>query len=391
MLGMLGWASEAAAQASKVRIGVVLPLSGQFALGGQNVKRGYDLAAEELNKAGGVKALGGAQIELVYADNQGKQDVAIGETERLIQQENVSAIMGSWHSPSTIAGTQAAERHKTPWIVEVASADVVVERGFKYVTRVNVKGSWYGEAPVDFLDYAKSALKQKIERVAIMFTDDDWGRSSVGKGTKDALKKRGYEIVEEIAYPSASQDVTTYINKIKAARPDAFVITSFPNDALLVGRTVEQLSLKVPIAVGVSSGYALPTFRTNLGPAAEKWFIVGGWNPDIPGAKPLADKFKAKFNVDMNEHSALAYQTLFVLEEAIEQAKSTDRDKINDALHAIKIEPGPLMVMPYEKIEFDKTGQNPHARELILQVRGGEPVTVWPEKYASSKPVLPFR
>src|SRR5918996_5711407 len=93
----------APAQSTKVRIGVVLPLSGQFALGGQNVKRGYDLAAEDLNKAGGVTALGGAQIELVYADNQGRQDIAIGETERLIQQENVAAIMGSWHSPTTIA------------------------------------------------------------------------------------------------------------------------------------------------------------------------------------------------------------------------------------------------------------------------------------------------
>jgi len=96
----------------KVRIGVVLPLSGQFALGGQNVKRGYDLAAEEINKAGGIKALGGAPIELVYADNQGKQEVAIGETERLIQDEKVAAIMGSWHSATTIAGTQAAERLK---------------------------------------------------------------------------------------------------------------------------------------------------------------------------------------------------------------------------------------------------------------------------------------
>jgi branched-chain amino acid transport system substrate-binding protein len=388
---MLGGGGEVAAQTSKVRIGVVLPLSGQFALGGQNVKRGYDLAAEDINKAGGVKALGGAQIELVYADNQGKQDVAIGETERLIQQENVAAIMGSWHSPTTIAGTQAAERHKTPWVVEVASADVVVERGFKYVSRVNVKASWYGEAPVDYLDYAKSTLKQKIQRVAIMYTDDDWGRSSVGKGTKEALKKRGYEIVEEIAYPSASQDVTTYINKIKAARPDALIITSFPNDALLVGRTVEQLSLKVPIAIGVSAGYALPTFRTNLGPAAEKWLIVGGWNPDIPGAKPLADRFKAKFNVDMNEHSALAYQTLLVLRQAIEQAKSADREKINGTLRALKIDPGPLMIMPYTKIEFDAAGQNPHARELLMQVRKGQLVTVWPDKYASEKVVLPFR
>ena len=216
-----GMPSEARAQTGKVRIGVVLPLSGQFALGGQNAKRGYDLGVEDINKAGGIKALGGAQIELVYADNQGKQDVAIGETERLIQQENVAAIMGSWHSPTTVAGTQAAERHRTPWIIEVASADVILERGFKYVSRVNVKASWYGEAPVDYLDYAKSKLGQKVETVAIMYTDDDWGRSSVGKGTKDALLKRGYKIIEEIAYPSATQDVTTYINKIKAARPDA--------------------------------------------------------------------------------------------------------------------------------------------------------------------------
>jgi branched-chain amino acid transport system substrate-binding protein len=390
-LGLGNASREAAAQGGKVRVGVVLPLSGQFAVGALNVRRGYDLGVEEVNKAGGIKALGGAQIELVYADNQGKQDVSIGETERLIQQEHVAAIMGAWHSPSTIAGTQASERHRTPWVVEVASADIVLERGFKYVTRVNVKASWYGEAPVDFLDYAKSTLKQKVERVAIMYTDDDWGRSSVGKGTKNALTKRGYQIVEEIVYPSTTQDVTTYVNKIKASRPDAFIVTSFPNDALLVARAVEQLGIKVPIAVGVSSGYVQPTFRSNLGAVAEKWFVVGGWNPDIPGAKPLADLFKSKHNVDMNEHAALAYQTVLVLKEAIEQAKSADRDKINDALHRLKIAPGPLLVMPYPGIEFDQTGQNPHAKELILQVREGNLVTVWPEKFASQKPVLPFR
>ena len=391
-LSIAGSVGDAPAQTNKVRIGVILPLSGQFALGGQNAKRGYDLGVEDINKAGGIKALGGAQIELVYGDNQGKQDVAIGETDRLVQQENVAAIMGSWHSPTTVAGTQAAERHRTPWIIEVASADVILERGFKYVWRVNVKASWYGEAPVDYLDYAKAKLNQKIERVAIMYTDDDWGRSSVGKGTKDALVKRGYQIIEEIAYPSASQDVTTYINKIKAAKPDALVITSFPNDALLVGRTVEQLSLKVPIAIGVSAGYALPSFRTGLKQAAEKWFIVGGWNPDIPDAKPLADRFRAKFDdVDMNEHSALSYQTAIVLKEAIERAGSAEREKINEALRSFKMDPGPMMVMPYTKIEFDQTGQNPHARELIMQVQGGQLVTVWPENYAFAKPILPFR
>src|SRR4051812_11823003 len=159
--GPLALVRAARAGAETVRIGVVLPLSGQFALAGQNIRHGYDFAVDEINKTGGVKALGNAPIELVFGDNQGKQDVAIGETERLIQQEKVAAIMGTGHSPTTIAGTQAAERNKTPWLVEVSAADIILERGFKYVARVNVKASWYGAAPVDFLDHAKKALNQK--------------------------------------------------------------------------------------------------------------------------------------------------------------------------------------------------------------------------------------
>jgi branched-chain amino acid transport system substrate-binding protein len=386
-----GWMREAEGEA-KIPVGVVLPMSGPFAVAGKLCKYGYDLAVEDINKAGGIKSLGGAQLELVYGDHQGKQDVAIGETERLAQQEKVVAFMGSWHSPSTVAATQAAERLRVPWIVEVASADVIVERGFKYVVRVNVKGTWYGEAGVDFLDYLReSSSWPKVERVAIMYTDDDWGRSSVGTGAKEALKNRDYQIVEDIAYPGVTQDVTTYISKIKAARPDAFIITSFPNDALLVGRAVEKLELKVPVAIGVSAGYVQPQFRGNLGPLAERWFVVAGWNSDIAGAKPLAESYKAKYNEDFSEHSALAYQAALVLKEAIESAGSTDRDKINEALHRVVIEPGPRLVMPFEKIEFDQTGQNSYARELILQIREGKLVTVWPEKYASQKALLPFR
>ena len=87
----LGLGTAATAQ-EKVRIGVVLPLSGQFAVGGQNVKRGYDLAAEDINKTGGINALGGAQIELLYADNQGKQEVATVEAELAVLAAQLAAI-----------------------------------------------------------------------------------------------------------------------------------------------------------------------------------------------------------------------------------------------------------------------------------------------------------
>src|SRR5882672_1472208 len=100
-----GWTIGTAALLALLTGGLGLgDASREAAAQGGKVRRGYDLGVEEVNKAGGIKALGGAHIELVYADNQGKQDVSIGETERLIQQEKVCAIMGAWHSPSTIAG-----------------------------------------------------------------------------------------------------------------------------------------------------------------------------------------------------------------------------------------------------------------------------------------------
>ena len=95
--------SSLSAQTKSFKLGIVHPVTGSLTEPGQACRLGAKMATEAINAAGGIKALGGAQMELVYADNQGKQDVAIGETERLIQQERVSAIMGSWHSPTTIS------------------------------------------------------------------------------------------------------------------------------------------------------------------------------------------------------------------------------------------------------------------------------------------------
>lgn len=122
----------------KVRIGIIEPFTGSQAVQGETVKRAYEFVAKEINDAGGIKSLGGAKIELVFADHQGKNEVGMSETERLITQEKVSAVMGACSSGVVMAATQVTERMQVPFVVDVPAGDKITERGFKYVFRTSI-------------------------------------------------------------------------------------------------------------------------------------------------------------------------------------------------------------------------------------------------------------
>src|SRR4030067_3664905 len=139
-----GWAATPApaeteappSEVEAVRVGALYPLTGDLAKLGEENKDGLQLAIDEINAAGGIKSMGGAQIEMVWGDTTGKPEVGISEVERLAQQENVVAIIGAYQSAVTTPATQAAERLSVPFIVSMAVSDKITERGFKYTFRV---------------------------------------------------------------------------------------------------------------------------------------------------------------------------------------------------------------------------------------------------------------
>lgn len=315
----LGPGAGTARAAEPVRVGVVMPLTGPFAEGGTNVRRGYEMAIEEVNAAGGIKSLGGAKIELVFGDHQGKQDLAIGEVERLAQREKVAMLAGTWQSGPTVAATQAAERQRTPFVVEIASADPITDRGLKYTVRINLKGSWNGTAAVGFIDYLNKTSNANIKNIAILAEDSDFGQATA-RGVKAAVAAKGLAIVSEQAYSSTAQDVTAQISKVKSANADMMITISQISDAVLVAKTAERIGLKIP-KLGVSGGYTAPTFLANAGKAADGWLVIDYFNKDLPGkAKELNDKFRAKYGQDMKGFSALGYQGGIVVAEALEKA-----------------------------------------------------------------------
>ena len=145
------------AQPAEVIIGHIHPLSGFLGYLGNQLKNGCELAVEEINAAGGIKSLDGAKIKLLTADSEGKPDLSIPAVEKL-DREGVVAVTGCLQSSVTIVATQVAEKQRVPFVVSVAVADNVTERGFKYTFRIQPNAAQMGAQTVQYIsEIAKQA------------------------------------------------------------------------------------------------------------------------------------------------------------------------------------------------------------------------------------------
>jgi len=378
----------AAFAADDVKVGILLPLSGSVAPIGINNRRGHELAIDEINAAGGIKSLGGAKLVMVDGDTQGKTNVGISEVEKLGEQ-GVVAIMGAYQSNVTFPTTQIAERLRIPYIDPVAIADSITEgRGFKYTFKVSPKASWYARDQIQFLITASTAAGEPVKSVVLMHEDTLFGNAS-SDGQEHFAKENGLEILANISYPKDTPDMTSTVAQIKEMNPDAVVLVSYINDAVLITKTMRELGVDIPI-VGTSAGHIDPAYIANLGDAANYTFTVGEWNPDIKkdGAAEIAARFLEKFGIPMNGHAAETYMSTMVLREALEKAGSSDREAVAAALRDTKI-CGDANLLPYDCIEFAADGQSPQANLVILQIIDGTYKTVWPASIAAADAIWP--
>lgn len=377
-------ASAPAAPANNVvRIGAIFPLTGDLAKLGEENQQGLEMAVAEINAAGGIKAMGGAQIELVWGDTQGIPDIGISEVTRLAQQEKVLAIIGAYQSEVTMSATQEAERLSIPFVVSMAVADKITERDFKYTFRICPKASWYAKDQVQFLKDLKDIKGLEIKKVALLHEDTDFGESTAA-GQKSYLEEAGMEMVLEVKYPASATDLTTEVSNIKAANPDAVLTTTYLNDAILIAKSREALGMTSIPFIDAAGGVVDPEFINQLGSAAEGWLTEIEYTKYAAGAGALNDRFKAAYGSDLTGNGAYAYQAGYIIADALERTASADRSALRDALANTDMAKGPTMVMPTDRIYFDEQGQNPNAPLFIVQVQQGVLVPVWPAAYAAA-------
>ncbi len=371
----------AVAGAAPVKVGVVIPLSGLTSQIGDKVKAAYTLAQDEINQAGGIN---GEPLQFVFADHQGKPDVGAREAERLVEQEQVVALTGSYESGVTLAVAQVAERRKLPYLVPYSASNRITESGLKYTFRTRPPSRLWVDAMFQYLDAAAKQSGKTIDRIAILTEDGAYGQGTA-EDIKQAAAKYNKHIVATETFHGGAQDLTAQISKIKAANADAILAASYLNDTMKAMQTMNLLQFKRPyLTIGtgeVDAGFF------QLGPIAENQVGTTAWLPDIklPGAADLAKRVKDKLKLDANDDIAYAYAAAYVYKEAAEVKKSAAPEAVREALatHTFTSERANLVPRTGGNLKFDEKGQA-NTVILVAQAQNGAWVSVWPAALAGS-------
>jgi branched-chain amino acid transport system substrate-binding protein len=383
--------------APTIKIGNIIPLSGPSASVGVQGKNAREMAVEEINASGGIQALGGAKLEMIYADSKSDPTAGVSEAERLINSEKVNLLTGCWNSAVTYPTTQVSERYGVPFVVPVSVRDTITERGFKYTFRLAAKDSWWTRDQFNFLKDMTKEFDVPVKTVGFVYENGDWG-TGFAEGWAKLAKAAGYRVVLNEPYPSTAPDLTPVVLKIKSTHPDVLFMCSNAADAILLTNTMAELNVRPKAIITSGGGNADPSFLANTGDNALNEFDIVEWNNDLnkPGVEETNAKFKKRYGYEMSGEAVDAYAAMYVIKAALEKAGSLDPDKIRAALADNQVCGGPTSLLSYDCVDFDGDGQNKNAALVVVQVAktGGDldRVTVWPKKVrrAGYQPVFPM-
>jgi branched-chain amino acid transport system substrate-binding protein len=389
------------AQTSEVVIGVIYPLSGASAQIGVDAQKAFETAADIINKnyeyklplakGEGLPGLGGAKIRLVFADHQADPQKGRAEAERLITQEKVCAVIGTYQSAVAVTVSQICERYGVPFLSADNSSPSLHRRGLKFYFRAAPHDEMFSQAMFDFFDDLKKK-GQKIETLALFHEDTIFGTDSSNAQLKLA-KERGYKIVADIKYRANSPSLSAEVQQLKAANADVLMPSSYTTDGILLVKTMAELGYKPKSIVAQDAGFSEKALYDAVGDKLEGVISRGSFSLDLAKKRPMVgminEQFFARAGKDFNDYSSRQFMGLIVMADAINRAKSTDGDKIREALAATDM-PGDVTIMPWKRVKFDEMGQNNDADPVLLQYIGGKFVTIFPTQAAVADAIWPM-
>lgn len=398
----LAFAAGARAEDKVVKIGVIMPMSGGTASIGAHAKAALEVAMDIINNAhpeignlplaknAGLAGLGGAKIEAVFADNQGNPATGQNQALRLITEDKVAAVFGSYQSGVTLTSSAIAEKYGVPFLNSESVAANLTERGFKWFFRTTPIATDFAKIYVDFLADVK-ATGAKTDAIALVHDNTEYG-TSVANTISAAFKEKGQPVALDVAYPVNATDVQGQVLQLKDKKPDVIIMISYTSDAILFAKTMQSLDYKPAILLADDAGYSDPSFIKAVGKISQGVFNRSSWVVGPPGSASavIADMYK-KSGEEMDDTVARQMQGFFVLADAIDRAGSTDPAKVQAALKATDLKADQLMI-GYKGVKFDDKGQNILASGAIIQLQDGENyVSVWPKANAEKPPVLPYK
>src|SRR6266481_4573414 len=307
------------AQAQSTKIGVITSLTGSLAAFGEAHKNGDAIALDEINAKGGVL---GKKIELDFYDYQSKPDQAVQGVSKLIDQDQVPVLLGSYSSESTKAIVPAVSQRETPLIIPTATADNVMDSKSPWIFRVCAGANDYAKATIAFLK-ANGAPKN----MAIVYENTNFGQSNM-KAMTVVAKEAGINLVAVESYEAKSPDYKAVLERVKQAKPEVIYFCSYLLDAVTLMRQAREVELNPRYYTSSGTGFAVAEFPTpnGAGKNAEYTFTVSQWVSEAkwPGSKEFDAEYFKRFNSHPQYHAMQAYASLLVAVTAINNAKSLD-------------------------------------------------------------------
>jgi branched-chain amino acid transport system substrate-binding protein len=372
------------AQGAAVKVGVLHPVSGALSYSGQQGRIGAQMAIEQINAAGGIKALGGAKIEAMLGDAQSTPEGGNAEVEKM-NGAGVAAIVGGYASGICLAASQTAARYDLPYIVDVGVVDSIVTRGLKNTFRFGPGFGVIAKTALDNLVTINEQGGKAAKTVMIVHEDSAFG-AGLAKLLNAQLPERGFQVLETISHPTPTRDFNNVALKIKAQNPDIVVPANYYNEYVLLARTMQQQRVAPKAIYSVLGGAASSyKFVKEFPEAAQYIMDCNHWfDPKNPKALELKKQVEAKgdfytYEVYMN------YSCVLLLADALERAASAERPKIIAALESSTFAGH---VMPYGPTKF-VNGQNQGAAPVNTQVIDKDIQVIFPAKFASAKAVFP--
>lgn len=377
----------ARAQGAKpVKIGILHPVTGALAYSGQQCRLGALLAIEDINKAGGIKSLGGAPLEAVLGDAQSRPEAGSAEVEKM-NEAGVSAIVGAYASAICLATTQTAAKYNLPHVVDVGVADQIVERGLKNTFRFGPGYRACSERAIADLAALNNAAGKPAKTVMIVHEDSLFGTGTAALLSK-SLPEHGFEVKDVVKHPNPTRDFNNIVLRMKSLNPDIVIPANYYNEYALLLRAMKQQKVQPKAIYSVLGGAASSyKFLKEFPDIANGIIDCNHWfNPKDARVAPLKARVEEK-GAYFSYEVFMTYTSVLLLADALERAKSADRAAIIDALASSTFSDN---IMPYGPTKF-VNGQNTGAQPLLTQVIGGDIKVVIPADYRQADPIFPLK
>lgn len=383
-LSACGGSSSGGSDGDKVVIGASLPISGELAVFGGFVKWGYEHAVDKVNEEGGVEVDGEKkEVELKLLDDKTNPNTTSANTQRLISQDGVTALLGSCTPPLVNAGAVIADRSRVPLVTGCAPLGAfLAAKDWQYAWDLFFDEKQATKVPFEMLE--DTGKGEETNKKVVVLHDNEPDGVIFSKLWAEEAPEFGYEIALDEQFPVGQSSYTTAITKAKASGADIVLAQVTPPAAIAIRKTMASQGYTPKVLV-IEKGAEPVQFAEAAGKLADGVLVAAYWNPNFPypGAKDLAKEFEADTGQTSSQHIADSEAAATVLLNAITEANSTDPEKINDALAETDLETvvGPI------KFNDEHTAT---IKSVESQWQDGKTQVVWPSDEATAELIFPL-